>query len=234
MVVEEKMVRVEGLVKRYGEKVALKGFNLKVGEREAVAIIGPNGAGKTTFFRILTKLLKPDEGKILYLGKERGREVLPWIRYLPEVPAFPQELRVKDLLAIHCGFYSKSGLDELVERFGISPFYKKSLGSLSKGLKKRAFLVASLLGYSEAKLIVLDEPFDGLDPEAAVVLREFIREQKEKRAILVSSHALYHLPKVTDRIVFIKEGRAVREILPEGKTGEEIEEIYLEIVRGKA
>ncbi len=228
------ILKARGVVKSFGRSKALDGFDFIAYEGETVALIGPNGAGKTTFFRILAKYLKEDGGEVLYWGKARGREVLSAICYLPENPAFPEGIKVKELLSIHASFYhAENEVSELIERFDLAGWLGKSLGSLSKGLRRRAFAAASLLNYKRANLIILDEPFDGLDPETVVNFREFINQQRGKRTVLLSSHSLANLPKVTDRIVFIRKGKAVAEVKAKGKTGDEIEAIYLEITRGE-
>jgi len=230
------MLIVKNVVKNYGNTKALKGVSINIRNGEIVGIIGPNGAGKTTLFKIITGLIKKDSGEIEFLKMKKISEIKELISYMPEEPAFREEFTVKELFKTHSLFYKvkrkemKETYKTLIEIFNIKKYENKSLSTLSKGNRRKAFFMSSLANINKSKLLILDEPFDGLDPESRVKIRKFLKSLEDK-IILFSSHTLFDVEKLADRIVFIKSGEKYSEFsdIEKGK----LEEKFMDMIEEK-
>lgn len=197
----------------FKEKVeAIKNISCRFPEGSATAVIGHNGAGKTTTIRTLLGLLKPTEGEILYKGSPITKEDRSNIGYMPEVHRLTGALTPKETLAIHLKFFAhipKRDHEELVEkalkRVGLEDHKGKYLKNLSKGLQRRlAFALATI---HSPKLLILDEPFSGLDPLAHGHMEKWIREEKSRGAtIIMSSHQVSSIVKTCDFFHVILNG----------------------------
>ncbi|HKF78931.1 MAG TPA: ABC transporter ATP-binding protein [Candidatus Dormibacteraeota bacterium] len=226
------------LTKRYGAKVAVDHVSFGVAPGEILALAGPNGAGKTTTLLSLAGLLRPDAGLICWNGRPLGPERSRSMALIPETP------EVYDMLTVweHLVFVARScrlggGWREtaagLVCRLGIAD-QRDTLGeALSKGMRQKLLVAAAVL--AETPVLLLDEPMIGLDPRGQRELTAILRELRaEGRAVIVSTHLLGYIEGLCDRVLILKEGRAlalatVPELLA-GPAGMSLEDRFLEIV----
>lgn len=212
----DKPIRTRGLTKLYGSYQALVDLNLEVEEGEIFGFLGPNGAGKTTTIKLLLNLIHPTAGEIWILGEKvaGNQKVKREISYLGENYNLYPYLNPREILELSASIYG--GLDlswgiELLNRYGI-PMDRK-FNDLSRGMRQIVKLVQALL--NKGKLVILDEPTEGLDPVMQNEVLEIIKElSREGRTVFFSSHNLHEVEKIADRAGFIKEGKllAVRNV----------------------
>lgn len=205
-------IEVRDLKKNFGEKEVLKGLSFTARSGTAYGLLGRNGAGKTTAIRILMGVFYPDSGEILVDGKPIDRSKLK-IGYLPEERGLYPKKKIRDQL-IYFGVLR--GLDRRtsaantvrwLERMGMSEYADKPLETLSKGNQQKIQLAATLL--CDPQLIILDEPFSGLDPVNAGLLRDVIREMIESgSAVIFSSHQMNYIEEFCDDITILNGGVA--------------------------
>jgi len=206
------VLRAVGLTKRFGRVAALDGLDLEVRAGEVHAFLGPNGAGKTTTIRILLGLLKADAGNVTLLGGDPWRDAVELHRRLAYVPGdvtlWPALTggEIIDLLGRLRGGINASRRKALTERFDVDP--SKRARTYSRGNRQKVALIAALA--SEAELLLLDEPTAGLDPLMEATFRDcVVEEQRDGRAILLSSHFLSEAEALSDRVTIIRRGRTV-------------------------
>lgn len=219
------VVIAKELVKKYGERVAVKGVSFTVAEGEIFGLIGPNGAGKTTTLRMIATLVKPDSGEIFIKNIDAVKEPVKarkYIGYLPEEAEVYSRLTGYEHLLFYAKLRKPDSIEEAVE-FGIKlsglgkRIYDRA-GDYSKGMKRRLLLAIALM--TKPDLAILDEPTSGLDVYASVHVRKMIRDyvRETGSAIILSSHNMLEVEYLCDRIAFISRGRIVsignpREIL---------------------
>jgi ABC-2 type transport system ATP-binding protein len=212
-------LEARGLRKEFGDKVAVRDLSLSVPRGEVFGFLGPNGAGKTTSMKMLLGLVHPTSGTGRLLGRPLGaRAGRSSVGYLPEHFAFHDFLEAHELLRLHArlaGLPSR-GLDAHVasrlERVGLADAARRRLREYSKGMKQRLGLAQALLG--DPALVFLDEPTSGLDPLGRRLVRDVIRELRARGAtVFLNSHLLSEIEVTCDRVVFVKEGRVVRETI---------------------
>lgn len=217
IILTDTVLNVESVVKRYHTKTAVDSVSFSVGRGEILGFLGPNGAGKTTTLRMIMGITAPDSGSITFhLGGAAETNRIPKKRvgYLPEERGLYKEARVIDILLF---LASIKGLarDEAhrralrwLERFGLAAYAKAKVQELSKGMAQKVQFIAAVI--HEPDLVVLDEPFSGLDPVNQEVFREEIRRLKERgAAVLLSSHQMNLVEETCDRIFLINNGRRV-------------------------
>jgi polyether ionophore transport system ATP-binding protein len=204
--------QTKGLVKRFGKTIALRGVDLAVRAGEVHGFLGPNGAGKTTTIRILLGLFRADEGTATLLGGDPWRDAATLHRRLAYVPGdvslWPNLTggEIIDLLGRLRGGLDQRRRAELLERFDLDP--RKKSRTYSKGNRQKVALVAALA--SDVELYVFDEPTSGLDPLMAEVFQQCVTELRASgRAVLLASHILAEVEKLSDRISIIRDGRIV-------------------------
>jgi ABC-2 type transport system ATP-binding protein len=209
-------VAAEGLVKRYGGRVALDGLSLHVGRGEVVGLLGPNGAGKTTTVKILLGLVHPTAGSAALFGiPVADPAARQQVGYLPEQFRFPPWLTGARLLDLHGRLAGLDG-DTRVERaaavldlVGLSGREQESIGGYSKGMQQRIGLAQALIG--DPALVILDEPTSALDPIGRRDVREIVRTLRARgTAVLLNSHLLSEVEMVCDRVAIVDRGRLVR------------------------
>jgi ABC-2 type transport system ATP-binding protein len=205
-----------GLQKRYGSRVALAGLDLSVPAGVVYGFLGPNGAGKTTTMRLLTGLIHPDAGAIELLGRPFGRgdrRRLFEVGALIESPSFYPYLSGREnlrVLAATGAPTSNSRIEELLELVGLRDRARDKVQAYSLGMKQRLGIAAALL--SDPRLLLLDEPSNGLDPAGIVAMRETLRQLASTgKTVFVSSHVLGEVQQLADVIGIIAAGRLVRE-----------------------
>lgn len=207
-------IDIRGVTKTFGPKVAVDNLDLAIPQGSLYGLIGPNGAGKTTTIRMVMSILFPDRGGISVLGRRSALDSKDRIGYLPEERGLYRKMRVGAFLKLMARLKGVSGhrLTEKVktwlERVGLADCYRKRCEELSKGMQQKVQIVAALL--HEPDLVILDEPFSGLDPVNMRVLRDLILEQhRAGRTLIFSTHIMLHAEQLCDRIVMIHNGRKV-------------------------
>lgn len=206
-------LRVTDLSKSFGAKVALDGLSFDLGAGEVLGLLGPNGAGKTTAFLCLCGLLRPDRGTIANDGKTLGPERGRTISLIPETPEVYPLLTVWEHLAFVAASVRlapgwESEAEALLERFGLAA-ERGALGqSLSKGMRQKTLIAATVL--AKAPVLLLDEPMIGLDPRGQRELRDLIRRLSASgTAILMSTHLIESAEALCDRAIIMKAGVAL-------------------------
>ena len=212
------IIETENLGKRYGDLAAVEGLNLRVAEGEIYAFLGLNGAGKTTTMRMPLGMIKPTHGSANVLGKRvrlGSREPWAGVGYLVEIPHAYPELTVSENLEVarrlHPGTESKA-ISQTIERLGLAAYAHRRAGVLSQGNLQRLGLAKALL--HRPKLIMLDEPANGLDPAGIVEIRALLLEltRQEGVTVFMSSHILAEVSRLADRIGIIHAGRLLQEM----------------------
>lgn len=208
---DENLIEVRGLSRKFGKKLALDQINLDVQKGTVLGLVGQNGAGKTTLIKHILGLLRAEQGTVRVFGEDPVADppgVLSRIGYLSEEGDLPMWMRIDELMRYSAAFYpqwDQPYADSLIKQFDLPPLGR--LGSISKGQRARAGLVIALAYRPD--LLLLDEPSSGLDP---VVRRDILAAvirtiADEGRTVLFSSHLLTEVEQVSDRLVMIHEGR---------------------------
>jgi ABC-2 type transport system ATP-binding protein len=208
----ETAVRFEGVVKRFGDFTAVAGIDLEVPRGTIFGILGPNGAGKTTSIRMLMNVFQPDEGRILVFGERMNEGMKARLGYLPEERGLYKKMRMRDLLRFFGRIKGRDRafldprIDRWAERMGLSGWLPRRVEELSKGMAQKTQFLATIL--HEPELVVLDEPFAGLDPLNRDFLRDVVLElRRAGTTILFSTHVMEQAESLCDRIVLIHRGR---------------------------
>lgn len=209
------MIEVKNLTKKYGDKIAVDNISFTVEDGEIVGFLGPNGAGKSTTMNILTGYLSSTEGTALINGIDILEDPIGAkknIGYLPEQPPLYMDMTVRDYLDFiydlkKCGLPRHSHIEEICKVVKITDVYNRVIKNLSKGYKQRVGLAGALVG--NPKLLILDEPTVGLDPNQIIEIRSLIKRLGEKHTVILSSHILSEVQAVCDRVVIISHGKIV-------------------------
>ena len=204
-------VELNGVTKRFGALAAVDGLDLQLPRGGILGFLGPNGAGKTTTLRMLLGIYAPDAGHIRVLGRPAGR-IRERVGYLPEERGLYRRMRADDAIAYIAslkGMARDAALKrarELLERFGLSAFARIRVEGLSKGMAQKVQLMAAIAHNPD--VVILDEPFAGLDPVNQIDLQDFIRElAREGKTILFSTHTMEHAERLCDRLAILARGR---------------------------
>ena len=206
------VLTIDNVTKRYGDFTAVDRVSFEARSGRILGLLGPNGAGKTSTIRMIAYITAPDEGEIRF----DGRAVGPWSQqqmgYLPEERGLYKKLKVTDqlrYLAELKGLGRADALEKIrywLDRFGLSDWAGKKTQELSKGMQQKIQFIATIL--PEPRLLILDEPFSGLDPINAELLREIILEFKDDgRTILFASHRMEQVEQLCDDICLISQGQ---------------------------
>jgi ABC-2 type transport system ATP-binding protein len=207
-----KTIEVTGLRKRFGPTLALDGMSFTVQPGQVTGFVGPNGAGKTTTMRVILGLDTPDEGKALVNGKPYRslRQPMRVIGSLLDAGALQPSRSARNhlLWLAHSQGLRAKRVDEVIEHAGLQAVARRRAGGYSLGMRQRLGIAAAMLG--NPKVIMLDEPFNGMDPEGIVWVRAFLRGlAAEGRAVLVSSHLMSELQDAADHLVVVGRGRVI-------------------------
>ncbi|MCX7016099.1 MAG: ATP-binding cassette domain-containing protein [Candidatus Sumerlaeota bacterium] len=205
---------LEGVTKRFGDFTAVDALSFHVPRGCVFGFIGPNGAGKTTTIRMILDILRPDEGRIEALGQAMSEELKNRLGYLPEEHGLYKKMRVRDTLRYFAGLKGADpravgrDIPTWLERFGLAEWADRRIEELSKGMQQKTQFLVSVLHRPE--LLVLDEPFAGLDPVNLAALRDAIVDLKrEGRTVLFSTHVMEVAEKICDDVLMIHRGRKV-------------------------
>lgn len=209
-------VEVQHLTKIYGEQRAVSDISFSVKEGEIVGFLGPNGAGKSTTMKILTCFLTPTSGTASVFGfdvLEHPIEVRKNIGYLPEHNPLYLEMYVHEYLHFIGGLHGmhrkklKNAVAEVIDRTGLSLEQNKKIGQLSKGYRQRVGLAQALI--HDPKVLILDEPTTGLDPNQIIEIRKLIKDIAKEKTIIFSTHVMQEVQALCDRAIIINKGEIV-------------------------
>ena len=207
-------IQIQGVTKRFRDKTAVDQLDLVVPSGSLCGFLGPNGAGKTTTIRMVMSIFYPDEGNISVLGKKSAIESKDRIGYLPEERGVYRKMKVGEFLT-YIGTLKgvekralSPSIDEWLERVNLSDCRKKRCEELSKGMQQKVQFIAAVI--HDPELLILDEPFSGLDPVNMRLLRELIHDLHDRgKTIIFSTHVLVQAEQICDRIFMINQGRKI-------------------------
>lgn len=236
------VLSVKDLTKRYSEKPAVDHVTFSVGRNEIVGLLGPNGAGKTTTINMILGVLSPTSGSIhidgIHLAKRRS-EAMARTNFAAVYAQLPGNLTVYENLRVFGMMYAVSHLstriEEVIERFDLTRFRKTKTGVLSSGEQTRVLLAKAML--NSPQLLLLDEPTASLDPATARDIRARIREfaAAGTAAVLWTSHNMYEVSEVCDRVLFLSHGKVLLEgnprTLPEEHGKATLEDLFVTVAR---
>lgn len=212
----ETVLNIEHVSKRFGNTTAVSELSCKVESGTIYGFLGPNGAGKTTTIRMIMSIFYPDEGSITVLGSKNPERVKDRLGYLPEERGLYKKMRVGEILIYFGrlkGLKSKEArrrTSDLLERFNLGDWYKKPCEALSKGMSQKVQILATLI--HDPDLVILDEPFAGLDPVNRDLMRDVILDLKRSgKTIIFSTHIMEQAEQICDAILLINRGRKVLE-----------------------
>src|SRR3954468_16577579 len=210
----EPALRLQGVRKTFGSAVAVHGLDLAVPTGALYGVIGPNGAGKTTTIRLIMSILFPDSGDVHVFGNRTALESKDRIGYLPEERGVYRKMQVGAFLTYMAQLKGADGADlparvrRGLERVGLGGSEKKRCEELSKGMLQKVQFLAAIV--HQPDLLILDEPFSGLDPISARQLRELVHDEHRRGAtILFSTHVMTHAEEICERVVMIHRGHKV-------------------------
>ena len=233
------VVEIRGVSRRFGDVMAVDNLTLSLGTGEIMGFLGANGAGKTTTIKMLLGLIRPTSGTVSVLGGDPSdAKVRAKIGYMPEIAYYYPYLNARELLAFYGGLCGMDGktirarTDELLATVGLAEAAKRPLKTYSKGMLQRAGIAQALL--HDPDLLVLDEPFTGLDPLARIHFRELMHRLREQgKSIFFSSHELGETELLCDKVAIMKAGQAVyqgpvRQLAGDGEKN--LERLFLEVI----
>lgn len=238
------MLELKNITKKFEENIAVDNISFKVEQGKIFGIVGRNGAGKSTTFRMILNIIEPTEGTCLYNGKKIDSNVLDRIGYLPEEGSLIPTYTVVEL----CEYYGslkllsdeeiKNNLIKWLEEFNILEYMNKKIKDLSKGNRQKIQFIISVLHNPD--LIILDEPFSGLDPISVEELKKAILKLKDEgKTIIFSSHRMEHIEMLCEDVLLIDKGKSIlqgnlKNILEnyeiDGKKHNSLNEIFIDKV----
>ena len=213
-------LEIKNISKKYANQIALKDISFSLKKGDIVGFLGPNGAGKTTLMKIITSTLKQDKGEVYVYGNNTiSDEIITKndIGYLAENNPLYKEMNVTEYLDFIASIYNiknkKNLINDLILKTGLGKEKYKLIENLSKGYKQRVGIASALI--NNPKVLILDEPTTGLDPNQLVEIRNLIKEVGKEKIVLLSTHILQEIPKICNHIIIIKEGEIVENITME-------------------
>ncbi|WP_100012142.1 ABC transporter ATP-binding protein [Lentibacillus sediminis] len=209
------ILKVEDIQKSYKKERVLETISFEIHKPQILALIGPNGSGKSTLLNIITNLLHADHGGVTILGKNNtDPTIFKEISFMQDTSVLYDYLTGYDHLQFIADAQAlpKTRIEETAQRIGNAPYLNKRVKNYSLGMKQHLLLAMAVI--NRPKLLILDEPLNGLDPTSAIRIRELLLQlEKEGTAILLSSHNLGEIDRVTSNILFLKNGRLIKEEL---------------------
>ena len=207
-------VEVIDVVKAYKEKVAVDGLSFAVEKGEVFGLIGPNGAGKTTTIRMMMDIIQPDAGHVSIFGETPSQATKSRLGYLPEERGLYKKLSVIETISYLASLKGmnprkiESEADAWLEQTGMLPNKKKRIEELSKGMSQIIQLIVTIV--HDPELVILDEPFAGLDPVNTERVKQLLLDLRERgKAVILSTHQMNQVEAVCDRILMVNDGRSV-------------------------
>jgi len=212
------MIEIKNLHKNFGRIKAINNINLSLKQGEIITLLGPNGAGKTTFMRLLTGFIFPDSGEVKILNQniEHNRiEALSHIGYVPENSPLYGDMTVFEYLKFIAKLHHLNDsvfierYQNIIKTFSLSEVINQKIETLSKGFRHRVAISAALL--SKPKILILDEPTEGLDPNQKHELREFIKTYGKNNLVIVSTHIMEEVEALSTRVILINKGKIIKD-----------------------
>lgn len=210
-------LEIKNISKKYNDQDALVNVSFSLKQGDIVGFLGPNGAGKTTLMKIITSTLKQDFGDVIVFGNNTITNNIVTknnIGYLAENNPLYKEMDVNEYLYFIAELYKtknkKEIINSLINKTGLENERTKKIEQLSKGFKQRVGIAASLI--NDPKVLILDEPTTGLDPNQLIEIRNLIKELGKEKIVLLSTHILQEIPKICNHIIIIKQGKIVENI----------------------
>jgi len=207
-------IQVNQISKRFGSQQAVDQVSFEVEPGEIFGLLGPNGAGKTTTIRIILDIFKPDSGEVVVLGGKMSEEKKNRIGYLPEERGLYQDITLEtclNYLARLKGLKpaeAAARVEQMMKRFDLYDHRKKKVKELSKGMQQKAQLIITLV--HDPQLIIIDEPFNALDPVNTQMVKDLLREERDKgKTIVMCSHQMHQVEELCDRLVLINRGKVM-------------------------
>jgi ABC-2 type transport system ATP-binding protein len=207
-------IALENVSKSYDSVTAVSGVNLRIRQGAVLGLLGPNGAGKTTTIRMIMNILVPDEGSILVLGEPVSDKTRDSICYLPEERGLYPRMQVRSLIVFFAALHGLSEAEadrrarEWLDRFELSEWSEKKMNELSKGMQQKVQFIIAVL--HRPPIVILDEPFSGLDPVNAATVKDIMLEMRDQGStIILSTHRMEQVEKMCDSICLINHGRSV-------------------------
>jgi ABC-2 type transport system ATP-binding protein len=207
-------ISIENVTKSYDSITAVDKINLRVPQGSVLGLLGPNGAGKTTTIRMVMNILAPDEGSIRILGQPVSDETRNSVGYLPEERGLYPRMQVRALIVFFAALHGLSEAEadrragEWLERFELSAWGDKKMVDLSKGMQQKVQFVTSVI--HRPSIVILDEPFSGLDPVNAATVKDIMLEMRDQGStVILSTHRMEQVEKMCDSICLINHGRSV-------------------------
>ncbi len=206
------IIEISGITKTFGSHVAVDNLSLAVPEGSIYGFIGPNGSGKTTTIRMIMNILYPDQGSILVFGEVQTGSNIGRIGYLPEERGLYRKMKLRELIMFHGELKNIPNpgkeADYWLEKFELTPWSGKKVETLSKGMSQKVQFIVTII--DKPAIIILDEPFSGLDPVNAEVIREVILDlRKGGSTVIFSTHDMSVAEKMCDFIFMIYKGKKV-------------------------
>lgn len=231
-------LKLEHISKNYGEKRALDDVSIVL-EPGIYGLLGPNGAGKSTMIKLLTDNLKRQDGSILWNGTDilqLGKKYRELLGYMPQQQGYYGDMPVGAFLMYMAKLkgmnkkYARSRVEELLQVVSLTEVRYKKVGSLSGGMKQRVLLAQALL--NDPKILILDEPTAGVDPQERIKIRNFISEISNERIVLLATHIVSDVEAVAKEIILLKDGNVIKKDMPY-RLLSEVEPHIFEIKCGK-
>lgn len=205
------LVEIQQVSKSFGGLVALNNVNLRLEPGKIIGLLGPNGSGKTTLIKLLNGLLQPEYGQILINGRTPSPETKLMVSYLPDTTYLDENMRVSEAVLLFKDFYADFDMDRalhLLEDLQIDTASR--MKHLSKGNKEKVQLI--LVMSRQAQLYILDEPIGGVDPAARdYILKTIVNNYSPTASVLLSTHLISDVEQILDEVIFLQNGRVVRQ-----------------------
>ena len=232
------MIQIENLSKNYGDVQAVDSISFSLNESEIVGFLGANGAGKSTTLKMITGYLSPSNGNVHVGDKniiDNCIDIQKMIGYLPELNPLYAEMKVHEYLKFHASIREITGnefneaLKRVVKECSLQGVVHRTIGNCSKGYKQRIGLAAAMI--HDPKILILDEPVTGLDPNQIVEIRSLIKKLGREKLVLMSSHILQEIQATVDRIIIIDKGKIVADGTSEEliSSAQGVKQLHLEI-----
>ncbi|MET0544736.1 MAG: ATP-binding cassette domain-containing protein [Caulobacterales bacterium] len=208
------VLELQNVQKQFGGRPAVRGVSLAVEQGAIFGFLGPNGAGKTTSLRMALGIIEPDAGSALLFGKRPSAESLDRVGFLPEERGLYRKMKCEDIIVYFArlkGMHADAArlrARELLQRFGLADYARRKVKDLSKGMAQKIQVLAAVVHNPD--LVILDEPFSGLDPVNQSALEDLVRDlAAQGRTVIFSTHVMEHAERLCDRIALIAGGRKI-------------------------
>ena len=232
------MIEVKNVTKKYGNFVAVDNISFEVKDHEIVGFLGPNGAGKSTTMNMITGFIEPTDGKIVVNGYDISSSPLKakkQIGYVPDNPELYENMKAIDYINFICDMYDvdketrERNIKKYAKLFEMEDKLGDTIDSYSHGMKQKIVLISALA--HDPKILIMDEPFVGLDPKAVFDIKEVLNEMiKEGKTVFYSTHILDVAEKLCDRVAIIKGGKLVKSgSMKEIKGDKSLEKVFMEL-----